>query len=249
MPSPKNLLIQSLISEGYLKTPRIIAAFKAIDRKDFLPRGREAALRGVPPNLGREAYGNYPLPIGHGQTISQPLTVAFMLELLEPKLGEKILDVGSGSGWTTALLASVVGEKGRVIAVERISGLCKFGEKNVKKYFDIETGIVRPHIKRGHALVAQDFKSPRSGVGVKFFCGDASRGLPAGFIPKGGFDKILAGAAATDDIPEIWKKMLKIGGRIVAPVGQSVVVLDKIAKNKFATKEYFGFSFVPLIED
>ena len=83
--SSKDFLIKSLISEGYLKTPRIIEAFHVIDRADF-----------VLPEQKDDAYGNYPLPIGEGQTISQPLTVAFMLELLEPQPGEKILDIGSG---------------------------------------------------------------------------------------------------------------------------------------------------------
>ena len=75
-------LIDEIISMGYLKTPRIIEAFKTIDRRDF-----------VLPEYESEAYGNYPLPIGQGQTISQPLTVAFMLELLQPAHGEKIMDV------------------------------------------------------------------------------------------------------------------------------------------------------------
>ena len=206
----KEELLNELIKGGYLKTPRLVEAFREIDRLDFVPK-----------ELAHEACGNYPLPIGYGQTISQPLTVAFMLELLEPKAGEKILDVGSGSGWTTALLACVVGEKGRVFAVERIEGLCRFGEANVRKYNFVEKGI------------------------VKFLCGDGSRGLPE----DAPFDKILAGAAALDDVPEEWKKQLKVHGRIVAPVLTSVVVLDKIGENKFKAREYFGFSFVPLVRD
>jgi protein-L-isoaspartate(D-aspartate) O-methyltransferase len=74
------------------------------------------------------------LPIGYGQTISQPYTVAFMLELLWPRVGEKILDVGSGSGWTTALLAAIVGPKGKVCGVERVPELVGFGRANLAKY-------------------------------------------------------------------------------------------------------------------
>lgn len=87
-------LINDLIKQGYLKTPLIIEAFKNIKRKDF-----------VSADLKDQADVNAPLPIGYSQTISQPLTVAFMLELLQPKPGEKILDIGAGSGWQTALLA------------------------------------------------------------------------------------------------------------------------------------------------
>ena len=90
-------LIKELMEEGILKTPSIIGAFEKVDRKDF-----------VPEELKDKAYLNTPLPIGYGQTISQPLTVAFMLELLQPQTGDKVLEVGSGSGWQTALLACIV---------------------------------------------------------------------------------------------------------------------------------------------
>lgn len=118
-----NELVKELIALGVLQTPRIINAFKAIDRKDF-----------VLPEYMSEAYQNYPLPIGYGQTISQPYTVAFMLELLQPKPGQHSLDIGSGSGWTTALLAHIVGSKGKVYGVEIIPELVTLGSENVEKY-------------------------------------------------------------------------------------------------------------------
>lgn len=99
-------LVASL-QNSILKTPLLVEAFLATDRAAF-----------VPERLRTEAYEDYPLPIESGQTISQPYTVAFMLELLQPQPGQRILDVGSGSGWTTALLAYCVGDHGRVIGVE-----------------------------------------------------------------------------------------------------------------------------------
>lgn len=116
-------LINHLIDTGVLKTPAIISAFRAIDRADF-----------VPPYCQSEAYGDYPLGIGYNATISQPTTVAFMLELLQLEVGNRVLDVGSGSGWTTALLAQLVGEGGKVFGVEIISELVEFGKENVEKY-------------------------------------------------------------------------------------------------------------------
>ena len=116
-------LVRGLIEEGYLKTERIIEAFLGVDRKDFVLEQYED-----------EAYLDIPLPIGYGQTISQPATVAFMLELLQPEEGDKIMDIGAGSCWQTAILASVVGKKGSVCAVERISELYEFGRSNLAKY-------------------------------------------------------------------------------------------------------------------
>ncbi len=97
-------------------------AFKAVDRANFMP-----------PEIQHLAEVDNAAPIGHGQTISQPYTVRAMLEWLDPRPGEKVLDVGSGSGWTTALLAKLVGPKGRVYAVERIPELLKFGRDNVQR--------------------------------------------------------------------------------------------------------------------
>ena len=116
-------LVEKLKVDGFLKMPAIISAFQKIDRADF-----------VLPQYSNEAYEDYPLPIGHGQTISQPATVAFMLELLQPKIGEKILDIGAGSGWATALLAEIVGKDGKVYGLEIISELVEFGKNNLGKY-------------------------------------------------------------------------------------------------------------------
>ncbi|MDT8337617.1 MAG: methyltransferase domain-containing protein [Sulfurimonas sp.] len=118
-----NNMVDYLIDIGALRSSRIIEAFRHVDRADFV------ADRGA-----MDIYEDYPLGIGNGQTISQPRTVAMMLEMLSPKEGDKILDIGSGSGWTTALLAYIAGESGSVTGVERVSELVRFGSSNLKKY-------------------------------------------------------------------------------------------------------------------
>ena len=205
--SSMDSLLKDLIYQGYLKTDRIIEAFSKIKRVDFVPEELESA-----------AQANIPLPIGQGQTISQPLTVAFMLEKLQPLPGDKVLDIGSGSGWTTALLAYIVGKKGRVIGIERIKELCRFGINNVRKYNFIEGGR------------------------VKIICADGTHG----YINEAPYDRILVSAAAKE-IPKEFKKQLKVGGRLVIPVENSIWLLEKISEKDFREIEYPGFAFVPLV--
>ena len=107
---------------GVLRTPKVKNAFEKIDRNDF-----------VPDSYKEEAYKDYPLPIGFGQTISQPTTVVFMLELLNLKPDSKVLDVGSGSGYTTALLTAMVPD-GVVLGIEIIPELVEMGKTNIAKY-------------------------------------------------------------------------------------------------------------------
>lgn len=200
-------LINSLIKEKWLRTSRIINAFKEIKRQDFMTKDHKVL-----------AEVDEAMPIGHGQTISQPLTVAFMMEQLQPKPGDKILDIGSGSGWTTALLAYCAGLKGKVIALEVIPELKEFGEENVSRYNFIDKKI------------------------VKFIKADGSKG----YEKEAPYDKILASASAVE-IPQAWKDQLKIKGKIVAPVAESIWVLEKESKDNFKITKHPGFIFVPLV--
>ena len=131
-------LVRFLKDEGVLTSPAVEKALFAVDRKLFVPQEFED-----------EAYEDYPLPIEGGQTISQPRTVVFMLELLEVQKGHKVLDVGSGSGWTTALLSHVVGERGKVIGVELLPELVKFGQKNLAKIHPTNAHIEQAGRKYG----------------------------------------------------------------------------------------------------
>ncbi len=201
-------LVDSLIKEGWLKTDKVVEAFKKIKREDFMPE-----------NMKNLAEVNEALSIGEGQTISQPLVVAFMIEKLEVSEGDNVLDIGSGSGWTTALLSNIVGEKGKVIALEVVPKLKDFGEKNVSKYNFIKKGI------------------------AQFVLADGAEG----FKDEAPFDRILVSAAVQNEIPQVWKEQLKEGGVIVTPVRNSILVLKK-KEGEFKEEEYPGFSFVPLIE-
>jgi protein-L-isoaspartate(D-aspartate) O-methyltransferase len=200
-------LIRDLIESGYLKSGSIIGAFEKIDRIDFVPEDSK-----------HEAYINIALPIGYGQTISQPLTVAFMLELLDLRSGQIILDVGSGSGWTTALLAEITGEKGKVIAVERIKKLFEIGKSSVGKYSFIKKGIAEFHLADGSV----------------------------GFPKEAPFDRILV-SASSQGIPEELRSQLKIGGKMVIPVRNSIIYIERKSENNFFEKEFPGFAFVPLV--
>jgi len=116
------MLIDSMIEKGVLHSPHIIEAFRKVDRGYFVPK-----------NYHKYTYEDRPLPIGREQTISQPSTVAFMLEQLQPKRGDSILDIGSGSGWTTALLCHIIGEEGSVLGLERVDELVRQGQENLAK--------------------------------------------------------------------------------------------------------------------
>ncbi len=200
-------LIEHLIKNKWLKTPEIISAFKSIKRSDFLT---EETLD--------FAEANQALPLMKGQTISQPLTVAFMLELLKPEKQNKILDIGSGSGWTTCLLSHIVKQKGKVIAIEIIPELLEFGKQNTLKYNFIKKGI------------------------AEFILGDGKKGC----LEQAPFDRILC-SASSNEIPQAFKDQIKVGGRIVIPIKSSIFLIKKISKNKFQEKEFPGFAFVPLV--
>jgi len=119
-----------------LTSERIEQALRAIDRKDFVRDGYQV-----------EAYEDYAIPIGEDQSISQPTTVVYMLETLGVKPGQNILDVGCGSGWTTALLSYLTDTDGRVTGVEINEKLAEFGQNNLKKYDYPNT-----EIRQGNAM-------------------------------------------------------------------------------------------------
>lgn len=193
-----------LIPRG-IKDKRVINAMLTIPRHLFVPE--EA--------LWSQAYSDFPLPIGEKQTISQPYIVALMTEALELKGSEKVLEIGTGSGYQTAIL-SVLAEK--VYSIERISTLAA----RARKVLD---------------------SINCSNVVIKI--GDGTLGWPE----ESPYDAILTTAAAPE-IPKCYVDELKIGGRLIIPVGDVYSqVLVKVIKTKdgIIKQDMGGCRFVKLI--
>lgn len=189
-------------------TDAILKAFKKVKRQDFLPA--EA-----------KKYADYdePLHIGFNQTNSQPTTVAFMLDLLNVQPGVKILDVGSGSGWTTALLAYLTGRQGRVVGVEVVPQLIVFGQKNLAKY-DFGWAKIVPAIK-------------------------GSLGYPA----EAPYGKILVSASAQEVPQELVDQLKLGGRMVIPVDHSVFQVDKLPADGKpydLELQEFPGFAFVPL---
>ena len=115
-------LINNLVREGYVKSDEVKKAFLEVPRDIF-----------VPDSLKMRAYVDTPLEIGKGQTISAPHMVAIMCEALDVKKGQKILEIGAGSGYDAAVVAYLVGEKGHVYTIERFEKLANRAQENLKQ--------------------------------------------------------------------------------------------------------------------
>ncbi|MDQ6934669.1 MAG: protein-L-isoaspartate O-methyltransferase [Actinomycetota bacterium] len=160
------------------------AAFDEVPRERFLPKSQR-----------RFASYDGPLPIGHDQTSSQPRTVEKMLRLLDVRRGQRVLDVGSGSGWTTALLAHLTGQEGSVLGVELEPDLVKFGSENLAR-----TGL------DWASIVAAD---------------PAVVGVPE----RGPFDRVLVSATAQRLPDELLDTLADPGRLVIPVRGEMVLVV------------------------
>ena len=138
----KQRLTEHWTSLGIIKDKKVIEAFKKIPREEFLKDRKE------------EAYSDYALSIGEGQTISQPTTVMIMTEALELKEGHKVLEIGTGSGYQAAIISKIVGSKGKLISTEIIPELAEFAKNNIKKLKIKNVEIIRRDGSKGYAKQA-----------------------------------------------------------------------------------------------
>ena len=120
----KQELLESLKEQGFSK--KILKAFSEVERENFV----STRMKGV-------AYEDRALPIGRGQTISQPYTIAKMLSLLDLREGQKVLEAGSGSGYVLALLSKIVGSKGKVFGLELVDELAQKSKESLKQYKNV----------------------------------------------------------------------------------------------------------------
>jgi protein-L-isoaspartate(D-aspartate) O-methyltransferase len=120
----KKELLQHLRMQGF--SDKIIGAFDSVNREEYIGEA-----------LARQAYEDTPLPIGDGQTISQPTTIAFMLELLELEDGHKILEVGSGSGYVISLIKTAY-PRSNIIGIERIRSLAQSSQKRLEQFDNVQ---------------------------------------------------------------------------------------------------------------
>ncbi|PIU02192.1 protein-L-isoaspartate O-methyltransferase [Candidatus Shapirobacteria bacterium CG09_land_8_20_14_0_10_49_15] len=197
----RTMMVEQQLKARGITDKKILKVMGEIPREKF-----------VPVQLRDQAYNDYPLAIGFGQTISQPYVVALMCQLLELKGDEKVLDVGTGSGYQAAVLSRLAKQ---VVTIEKIARLAKSARVRLKKLGFNNVRVV-------------------SGNGYQ------------GYFPAAPYEAIKA-AAAVSAMPLTWAKQLKMGGRMVFPLGQELVKISK-QKNRLVRKNYGGVTFVPLID-
>ncbi len=198
----RDSMVRIQIEARGVKDTLVLSAMRKVPRHFFVPQ-----------NWRDQSYSDGPLPIGEGQTISQPYIVALMTELLSLKGGEKVLEIGTGSGYQAAILAEITKE---VYTIEIICSLAEKAEKSLK-----EMGYKNITVK----------------------CADGYQG----WKEHAPFDGIIV-TAAPDHIPQPLMDQLKVGGRLVIPVGEVLQELMVVIKTETGIKKMdtIPVRFVPM---
>ncbi len=202
----RRAMVRYQLEDRGVTDPKVLAAMGKVRREAFVP----AAERDF-------AYSDGPLPIGHGQTISQPFIVALMTEALQLNGGERVLEIGTGSGYAAAVLAEIAAD---VFTIERIAELAESARLALE-----EQGCANIHVK----------------------CDDGT----LGWKEHAPYDAIVA-TASGPSVPKSLKDQLKIGGRLVMPVGsqfggQQLMRVTRVSETDYQHEELDWVRFVPLI--
>lgn len=204
----RNRLLDDLKMRGYVTSKAVEDAMRRVPREEFLPA-----------ELREEAYVDSPLPIGEGQTISAPHMVAIMAENLDLKPGQKILEVGTGSGYHAAVCAEIIAPDGHIYSIERIASLASFAEDNLRR--------------TGYAKL------------VTVILGDGSKGLP----DHAPYDRIFVAAGAPDVPSPLTAQLASGGKLLVPVGTRWYQDLIRVTRKgaKLEKENLGGCVFVPLL--
>ena len=198
-------MVEEQIKQRGVADEKVLRAMSKVERHLF-----------VAEEMRKEAYADYPLPIGSGQTISQPYIVAYMTEAVCLKQGARVLEIGTGSGYQSAVLAEIAEE---VFSIETVKKLANRAREDL-----IERGYKNIKIKHDDGYKGWKDKAP--------------------------FDAIVV-TAAPIGVPEALKKQLKVGGRMIIPVGgflQQLCLVTRTEKG-FKEKTLMPVRFVPMVKE
>lgn len=204
--SKLDALVIHMKNTGFLNDKRVESAIKSIPRHNFIPK-----------SLLDRAYENGPLPIMNGQTISQPSVVARMTEWLDVKEGQKILEIGSGSGWQSAILSKLVGT-GKIFTIERHENLANFARENLKR-----SDVKNVQVIHDDGRLGLPDEAPFDRIIITAACKE---------IPKILFEQLALNGLL----------LAPVGENI-----QSLKLLKKTTKGIVEIKNQEGYVFVPLV--
>ena len=199
----REAMVRNQVMHRGISDSAVLAALRKVPRHLFMPE-----------QYRREAYEDYPLPIGEGQTISQPYIVALMTQMLEIKPGCKVLEIGTGSGYQAAVLAEMGAD---VYTIEILPALAEQARDRLREL--------------GYA-------------GVHVLVGDGYRG----YLAAAPFDAVIV-TAAPEKIPQPLVDQLKVGGRLVVPIGKYTqeLILVRKGENGTTTENMLPVRFVPMV--
>jgi protein-L-isoaspartate(D-aspartate) O-methyltransferase len=209
----RDALVDTLETYGRLEPPpgkqgfaeRVLQALREVERHRFVPEALQA-----------EAYANQPLPIGHGQTISQPWIVAMMTDLVEPKPGDRVLEVGTGSGYQAAVLAKLVGQ---VYSIEIIEPLAAQAQERLARL-----GYANVTTRLGDGYFGWEEQAPFDAIVVTAAADHVPPPLIAQLKPGG-------------------RMVIPVGGRFAV---QYLLLVEKTAAGETITRQIAAVRFVPL---